>query len=152
MPQLANSNELVLHVCPKKENQHIFKLSYWVVFKNVSQQEKKKKRLFWKVFIRAVYCGVPAKVRMFEPNSESEEVGREVEQKEEEVLNPANPAVLNLCLSAPEEERELEHCEPVTATRAPPAASASLHFLFSLKLREKEGEKKSRSIGSSPKT
>lgn len=51
-------------------------------------------------------------------------------EDEEEVLNPANPAALNLCLSAPEEERELEHCEPVTATRAPPAASASLHYFF----------------------
>lgn len=71
---------------------------------------------------------------MFEPNSESEEEVEEEGMGGEEVLNPANPAVLNLCLSAPEEEEEeeheLEHCEPVTATRAPPTSS-----LFSFELR-----------------
>lgn len=115
------------------QNRHIFRFSSWVAFKNVHQQEKKKRRpSLWKVlFAGCIVASLPGSgclgrtVRVRKRR-------RRRREDEEEVLNPANPAALNLCLSAPEEERELEHCEPVTATRAPPAASASLHYFFFL--------------------
>lgn len=93
-----------------------------------------------KVLFLCSHCGVPVGVRMLEPSSESE-----VEEEVEVVgwrgctVNPANPAVLNLCLSAPEEEQEQEQdggansLADLSPPHAhPPAASAPYtSFLFS---------------------